>query len=56
MKKIYLVLERTLKTVGLDPRIDILQWLHALREEPGQKLATLAFKQLSVYITLSLSF
>ena len=57
MKKIYLVLERTLKSVGLDNRIDIPQWLQALREEScGQKLATLALKQLSGYITLSLSF
>ena len=33
MKKIYLVFERTLKSVGLDNRIDIPQWLQALREE-----------------------
>ena len=57
MKKIYLVLERTLKSVGLDNRIDIPQWLQALREEScGQKLATLALKQWSGYITLSLNF
>ena len=39
MKKIYLVLERTLKSVGLDNRIDIPQWLHALREESWSKTA-----------------
>ena len=57
MKKIYLVIERTLKSVGLDHCIDIPQWLymHCARL-PGHKLATLAIKQFSVYITLSLSF
>ena len=52
MKKIYLVLERMLKSVGLDLRIDIPQWLHALREESCVK----NWRQLSGYITLSLSF
>ena len=37
MKKIYLVFERTLKSVGLDNRIDIPQWLQTLREESWSK-------------------